>query len=301
MIRILMLDLGDTLIKNDAVLPHVPEALEVLSKFETPSGATLVLSLVSDFTMPTPPSTPQKVNAIFKEYVATLTQLHLKKLFEPVERRVTLSTHAGVFKPDPLIFKKALQRLRMRLELTECMFITENAVHVAACRKLRMTALHFAPNGDFNDWSQAPLLITNLITPVSNSNKKLALQLPLETIYDLHLLSIDDSQPSRDLIHGRAQKLFPVPLELGNQQETIAIPFPVDVEISLDKQGMLRSVTYDDPDPEAVAESALFVKTLAANKQISQGGGSLKGNETHELRLDQKGRKVLQRRRYTAT
>jgi hypothetical protein len=301
MIRILMLDLGDTLIKNDAVLPHVPEALEVLSKFETPSGATLVLSLVSDFTMPTPPSTPQKVNAIFKEYVATLTQLHLKKFFEPVERRVTLSTHAGVFKPDPLIFKKALQRLRMRLELTECMFITENAVHVAACRKLRMTALHFAPNGDFNDWSQAPLLITNLITPVSNSNKKLALQLPLETIYDLHLLSIDDSQPSRDLIHGRAQKLFPVPLELGNQQETIAIPFPVDVEISLDKQGMLRSVTYDDPDPEAVAESALFVKTLAANKQISQGGGSLKGNETHELRLDQKGRKVLQRRRYTAT
>jgi hypothetical protein len=305
-IRVLMLDLGDTLAKGDTVFPNVPAALDILTRFETKSSAGLILSLVSDYDMPTPPITPQKVNAIFSSYLAMLDKLHLKAFFEPVERRVTLSTHAGVFKPDPLIFKKALQRLRLRAHLTECLFVTENADHVAACRKLGMTTLLFDPSGspkaDFSDWSEAPLLIATQVAPESVLNKRLALQLILAARYDMQLVRIEDGGHRHNIIRGLATKPFPVSLKMrGGGTEKIAVPFTVNVEISLDNDGRVSAVTNDKPDQEALAESSHFVETLEANNQLSHGEGNLKGSETHELKVDEKGRKLLTRRRYTAS
>jgi hypothetical protein len=304
MIRVLMLDLGDTLVKNNSVLPHVPEALEVLTRFETESEALLVLSLVSDYDMPTLPATPRKVSTIFNRYVALLDEVELKKFFEPVERRVTLSTQAGVFKPDPQIFKKAIQRLRLRISLNECLFITENAEHVKACRSLGMTALLFdsinPSQGDFSDWVEAPLLIAKIVNSKSALNKRLALQLQLATTYDVQLISLRDPQ-SKNVIHGLAKKLFPVPLKSSKgKSETIEVPFTVNVDILFNKQGMIREVKTDRPTAEAFTESADYLETLEANNQISHGEGGLKGSETHELKTDEKGRKLLTRKRFTA-
>lgn len=296
-----MLDLGDTLINGDSVLPHVPEALDVLSRFETASRGELILSLVSDFHMPEPPVTPQKVQAIFEDYLKELERFELKQFFEPVDQRVTLSTHAGVFKPDPLIFKKAIQRLRLRIGLKDCLFITENTEHVAACKKLGMETLLFgdSKDADFGDWSEGPLLIARKVAPKSEYNLRLALQLRLANAFDMELATISESKPK--VIHATAKKLFPVELKLRGVQETIDLPFPVNVEIELDKDGRIRDVSSDEPDPEAVAESETFVRTLEANKQISHGEKPLQGNETHELKTDEKGRKVLRRRRFTAS
>src|SRR5262245_15434317 len=121
MIRVIMID-GDTLFKDDRVFPHAPQALEVLSRFET-RGKPLVVSLVSNYEMP---SAPAKINEIFNKYVATLDELRLKEFFEPVEQRITLSTHAGVLIPDARFFRKAIQRLRLRIELDECLFVGNN-------------------------------------------------------------------------------------------------------------------------------------------------------------------------------
>ena len=304
MIRVLMIDLGDTLVKGDDVLPHVPEALRVLSRFETSSGAELALSLVSDYTMPEPPETPQKVQAIFDEYVKELEKLQLKKFFEPVDRHVTLSTHAGVYKPDPIVFKKALQRLRLRAGLKGCLFITENAEHIAACRELGMETLLFGgPGGsseaDFSDWSEGPLLIARKVAPDNTQNLTLALQLRLAAGFDTELVNISDSKES-GVIEGRAKKLFPVSLEVRGAKETVELPFPVNVKINLDDDGRIRDVSSDQPDPEALAESKHFLKTLEANKQISRDAKTKRGDETHELKVDEKGRKVLSRRRFTA-
>ena len=297
MIRVLMLDLGDTLAEGDNVLPHVPEALQALSRFETASGANLALALVSDYTMPEPPVTAQKIEAIFAEYVKELEQLQLKKFFEPVDRHATLSTHAGVFKPDAAVFKKALQRLKLRAGLNSCLFVTENAEHIAACRKLGMETLLFGPTdeADFSDWSEAPLLIARKVAPENAQNMRLALQLRLATEFDIELVSV--SNKSENLIEGRAKKLFPVKLK----QESIEVPFPVTVEISLDKDGRIRDVSSEQPDPEALHESAHYLKTLEANKQISRDSKTPRGDETHEVKVNEKGRKVLTRRRFTAT
>src|SRR5262245_35095188 len=105
MIRVLMLDLGETLIHGEVPLPHVAEALGVLTQFETASGDPLVMCLVSDFTMPDPPPTPAKIEVLFREYLEVLDRSGLRHFFEPVEQHVTLSTQAGVLKPARRIFE----------------------------------------------------------------------------------------------------------------------------------------------------------------------------------------------------
>lgn len=180
MIRILMIDLGDTLAHNESVFPHVPEALQTLRTFKTADGKPLQLALVSDFLMPDPPVTPAKVEKLFQQYIEILNQLNLGEFFKPFKRHITLSTHAGINKPDRRIFELAIARLGMNAKLGECIFITENADHISACQQLGMATLRFASEadgGDFHDWSEAPLLVSQLLDAGDNSNFESGLKL----------------------------------------------------------------------------------------------------------------------------
>ncbi len=163
MIRALLLDLGDTLIDthdDNKPFAGVRDALGALQKLETENHAPLVLCLVSDFTMPEP-RTEAAIAAAFADYLEVLDQTGLRSFFEPVDGRVTLSTHVGFMKPDARVFEAALKRAKLDAPITEAMFITENAGHVAACRTLGMTALQFGV--DFEAWSAAPALIAEKI------------------------------------------------------------------------------------------------------------------------------------------
>jgi len=159
--------------------PHVEDALDAIAQFKTSDGHPLRSCLVSDFTMAAPPVTPAKVSALFNQYLSILDSTGLRHLFEPVKKRVTLSTHVGVLKPDRKVFEKALKRLGASVSLDKCLFITENANHVEKARKaLKMHALRFRSAGsskfDFDDWSEAPALIANLVAPhqlINNSRR----------------------------------------------------------------------------------------------------------------------------------
>jgi FMN phosphatase YigB (HAD superfamily) len=161
MIRALLLDLGDTLIDNvNKPFPGVRDALDALQKFKTADDAPLVLCLVSDFTMPVP-RTEAAIAAAFTEYLKVLDQAGLRSFFEPVDERVTLSTHVGVRKPKAAVFEAALRRAKVDAPITEALFITENADHIEACRQLEMPVLQFGV--DFATWSAAPPLIAKAI------------------------------------------------------------------------------------------------------------------------------------------
>ena len=164
MIRALLLDLGDTLIDTQNAnkpFPGVQEALAELQKLETSDHTPLVLCLVSDFTMPEP-RTDAAIAAAFVDYLDILDQTGLRPFFEPVNERITLSTHVGYNKPDARMFQAALERARINAPLTEALFITEHAGHIKACReKLHMKALQFGV--DVQTWSAAPLLIAQAI------------------------------------------------------------------------------------------------------------------------------------------
>jgi len=120
MIRVVFFDLGLTLLDaKNRPFPGVPEALRAIQELVTKSGKPLLTGLVSDFEMPSPPATSSKVRAIFEKYLAVLDESGLRPLFEPVQRRVTLSTHAGVRKPDRRVFTTAVTRLRSKAGLDE--------------------------------------------------------------------------------------------------------------------------------------------------------------------------------------
>jgi FMN phosphatase YigB (HAD superfamily) len=158
MIRVVMLDLGGTLVRENPleVLPHVPAALAALNGMKTAAGEPLAVCLISNYR-----PTPNDVAAIFNEYVHLLDGLALTSFFQPVIQRVTLSTHTATWKPDVRVFQAALDRLRVSARWSECLLITEDADHVATARGHGMHALQFGV--DFQNWEEGPNLISGLL------------------------------------------------------------------------------------------------------------------------------------------
>lgn len=158
-IRALLLDLGGTLERDGAVLPGVADALDVLTRLALPSGELLRVALISDY-HDAPAGDPEEAERLFAEYIEIVRGLGLLRFFEPPGERMTISTIAGVHKPDRRIFEQALRRLGLPPVLEECLFVTEDAAHVAAARSLRIQALRLGPGGDIEDWTSAlPILL----------------------------------------------------------------------------------------------------------------------------------------------
>jgi FMN phosphatase YigB (HAD superfamily) len=142
-----MFDLGGTLI--DAERRAFPGVLEAVERIQQ---AGLKTCIVSDYDMSV------SSRGALTVYRQILEGAGLLQLFEPMAKRVTLSNHAGVTKPDRRIFAKALERLGARsLPFSECMFITEDAGHVSAARDLGLQALRWGV--DFRSWAEAPALL----------------------------------------------------------------------------------------------------------------------------------------------
>jgi FMN phosphatase YigB (HAD superfamily) len=128
------------------------------------------MCLVSDFTMPAPPVTQAKIATLFDEYLSLLDGFGLRSFFEPVEEHITLSTHAGVNKPDRRIFEMAIERLGMTAQLLECLFITEAVAHLNAASALGMQTIPFNAPGGFTDWADAPLLVAKKVSGPEKTN-----------------------------------------------------------------------------------------------------------------------------------
>jgi FMN phosphatase YigB (HAD superfamily) len=300
MVRILMLDLGNTLIGQDNnVFPYVREALETLQGFETGAHEQLSLCLISDYQMPTPQKT---VQSLFQEYVTLLESVDLARFFEPVEQHVTLSTHAGVNKPDRRIFELAIKRLGLTARLDECIFITENTEHIEACRVLGIKTMQFdegGSGGDFSDWSEAPLLIAQIVNPESTNNLENALRLRLSVAYDVEFITIMDRSED-GTIRGRAKIWQHVSASEAGGGPGSQVTLSVDVEIEMDSQGRVLAVKSKQPDKEQADEASHYIKTLEENKQISRKRGPLSPGETHRETENEKGEKRIKRERFSS-
>jgi beta-phosphoglucomutase-like phosphatase (HAD superfamily) len=297
-IRVLMLDLGDTLVHDTVVFPHVADALTALSKIEAARGEHLVTCLVSDFKTPTPPPTQTKIAAIFSEYVELLDQFGLRKFFEPVQDRVTLSAHAGVAKPDRRIFEKAIERLGVRAELGECLFITEDAAHLAACSALGMETLRFGSTEGFTDWAEAPLLVAAKISGLHSPNMATALGAWLHSVHGMQLMDVEAS-PSANIIRARVREVCALPSsELGG--EKLHAELPVTIELRVSESGRVERMVQEGPSDEAMTDATHLIKTLRAHRQIAPEQGPMPAGTTHQFVTDAQDRKVVKRRRFSA-
>ena len=190
MIKIAFFDVGDTLIHDGQPFPWVTAALAAIAGFGTSAGEPLVLSIISDYLMPDPPRTEEKILALEEQYRdQVLGPSGLGGFFQPFESRVTISSRAGVSKPDRKIFETAVIRSGTRAKLTECLFVTENSTHLQKCKEHGITPVRFGPamNGiaAFEDWADAPAVVAGLVTPGHAANRAAAAAPALASRYGL--------------------------------------------------------------------------------------------------------------------
>jgi hypothetical protein len=297
MLRVVIFDLGQTLIDGaNQAFPHVKEALTAISGFVAGDGRPLRSCLVSDFTMASPPVTTAKVTALFTQYLSILDATGLRPFFEPVNKRVTLSTHAGVGKPARKIFEKALQRLgASTIPLDDCLLITEDADHVQKARtKLHMQALQFQV--DFHDWAEAPALIAQSVAPHQFANTAAVVQARLAE----HGVDLVSAEPGEDRdsvrVHGHVWRTVSIPGFKDLQNVQIAIPVEGNVSRKR-KNNVKKTAELAQPSEEQVAEAISFVKSLATHGQIAS---KPTGGATHQIETDKKGNRKLVRKRFSA-
>lgn len=304
MIRVVMFDLGQTLIDtHNQPFDHVRKALTAIASFKTTDGKPLRSCLVSDFALATPLVTSKKVRELFQQYLELLDASGLRPWFEPVQRRVTLSTHAGAMKPDRAAFETALRRLRIDATLDECLLLTENAAHIKAARnELHMQALRFRAAGssqyDFDNWSQAPALIAQLVAPLQESNSHAAIKVHLAA-KGIEVSSVKRTAAA-NTFKASGQMWFPVSMPGVAAVDGVHVSLPVEGNITQGSKGVLRS-SIPAPTTEQISEAAAYVGSLAAHGQIASPGKAVHAaGVTHEVVVDESGQRRLVRKRFSA-
>ncbi|MFN0053156.1 MAG: HAD family hydrolase [Planctomycetales bacterium] len=299
MIRLALFDVGETLIHEHRPLPHVPDALRVLGGFQTSEGAPLFCGVVSNFKTPSPPATPAKIAALESEFAAILAETGLHEFFTPIERHVTTSTRAGVLKPDRRIFEFAVSRSGISAALKECLFVTEEESHLAACRGLGMSVLRFGGGSglqpSFQDWRHAPLLIAEIIGGEQSDNVLAAADFYLQASQGLR--GFEGTRSGRTL-HGQAQQALPMTSPTLGPVSGVLVDVPVEVWLDLQADGDVADLGVGQPSDEAIEDCLGFVKSLLDNRQIALPGQSDAGT-THVLDVAPDGSRRLVRKRYS--
>ena len=158
--KMVLFDLGDTLEHNDELLPGAVKTLESIAKMRDPDGAPVVLSLGSDFEMPTQSS---DLPHIREKYYAILRKLGIDRFFQPLASRVTLSSEVGVFKPAAAFFEAVVAKTASDMRFADVLFVSENRIHVDTARRLGMHALSVCPpDGTGGDMTSLAELIPHV-------------------------------------------------------------------------------------------------------------------------------------------
>jgi FMN phosphatase YigB (HAD superfamily) len=301
-IRLALFDVGETLIHDGKALPHAADALEVISRFERSDRTPLVVGVVSDYRVPEPPATEQKIAALEREFVEILRSAGLDGFFAPPELRITLSTRAGVRKPAREIFELACARSGTGATIGECSFVTEDLEHLRACRALGMTVVRFGGGAGFEpafeSWADAPPLFAALIAPESQRNRELATEGLLAARYAIHGFRPSGPRDARH-VQGQADRWVQLRDSRLGALDGVYVEIPCDVELEFGADGRVARVKAPPPDAESVRDAATFVASLVAHRKVALPGVPAPG-ATHAVEAEESGRRRLVRRRFSA-
>lgn len=143
---VVLLDLGNTLLDaDDRPRPGARELLTALGTMTGAGGQPLHFGLVSDWELA---DDPAQRSVLAQQYYEILVSAGLDTFFQPFAQRVTLSTEVGVYKPDARIFRAALAKCGTGFDFRDALFITENAAHIEAARRLGMMAVQVPETGN---------------------------------------------------------------------------------------------------------------------------------------------------------
>lgn len=133
--KLVLFDLGQTLEDGDVLLPGALTTLQDIAALRDHDGAPVQLGLASDFDEPA------------QQYYDIIDNLGIREFFEPVVTHVALSGEVGAHKPAREFFEAAVGKIDPGLTFADVFFVTENRSHVAAARKMGLTAVQVRPPG----------------------------------------------------------------------------------------------------------------------------------------------------------
>jgi hypothetical protein len=302
MIKLAFLDVGETLIHDGRPYPGVIDALGALSRFETTDGGALFLGAVSDYYLPEPPPTEAKVAALEERYRnEVLMPAGLEAFFEPFASRVTLSSRAGVYKPDRRIFELAVERSGTGAALGECLFVTENSAHLEKCREYGITPVRFGPGPgpSFEDWADAPAVIAEVVAPGHPGNRAAAVGPVLAVRHGLTGF-VPFGKGDRS-VRGQANRLVQLKDPRLGPLDGVQVELPAEVSVELGTDGRVADVTASPPDPEEVADAVNYVCGLVKGHKVAIPGQRAPAfGTTHTVEQDEAGQMRLVRRGYSA-
>jgi hypothetical protein len=101
-----------------------------------------------------------------------------------------------------------------------------------------------------------------------------------------------------------ANKVHPLPLEgaaAASGGAPLYAPIPVTLSVALDKRGRIESISGDTPDPSSVAAATSHFRMLRDTRQLADpSAGDTSGKRTtHAIEVDQQGRQVVRRKRFS--
>jgi hypothetical protein len=302
MIKLALFDLGETLIHGTTPFPDVITALDAIAQLHTRSGGRLILGLVSDFLSAEPPVTEAKISAREQEYRKILVDAQLSEFFEPFSARVTLSTRAGVNKPDRRIFELAVERSGLEASLADCTFTTEDIGHLAKCKEYGMSAVRFGMGPEitpaFSEWADAPALFADLLDPNDAHNRGVVTAAELSTRHNLFGFVPSTSVRSLEW-RGQAKQLVELNDPKLGDLNGIYAELPTDVTVGFGKDRRVSKVAATPPGKDEVADAVNFVAGLAKAGKIRIAGRPAP-EATHAVEEDHSGRKRLVRKGYSA-
>jgi hypothetical protein len=248
-----------------------------------------------------PPATEEEILALETQYRKTVLEpAGLDGLFEPFDSKVTISSRAGVAKPERGIFETALARLHTTATLEECLFVTEEKSHLEKAREYGMVPIGFGDNMPgiqaFSNWNDAPLVLADVIAPENVNNLAISVVPALASHYGL--CDFTTTKIVGRVLHGRANQLFQLHDSRLGSLDGVYAERPTDVTVELAPNGSLGNVQVGKPDSEEVEDAANFVHSLIQSGRIALHG-DVRG-ATHVVQKDSNGRERLIRKRYSA-
>lgn len=304
MIKLLFLDVGETLLHGRTPFPHALLALESLTRLTTASGDDLFVSLISDYHMPRVPGDQQEIEALEGEFLEILAEARMDRFFEPFEKHVTISSRAGVTKPARQIFELGVKRSGTGASLNECLFVTEDSEHLAKAQDFGMTVVRFGSGPgiepSFSDWSDGVGLLADLIEPNHPANREAAAAAFLGARHELlNFRGLRQLDTDADTYEGEANRLVKLSDPRLGSLDGLYVELPCQVRFRCGNDGKIRDVTAGDPSQEEISDAVNFVAGLLKSKRVALPSEQTFG-ATHQVESDEAGRKRLLRRGYSA-